>query len=162
MNIATYYTPGKVMEPWTLKNLGDVATQAVDNADRQEGAIKFTFTGHGTVRVIGPAVDLSTEAGKSLRIDYRVDSPPKERVSIALGGNGAPVDVTSLFAASPVGTWTSISIPLSCFETAGADLRSVTTPFMLENHGAFVVSLTGIRLDAEGGDAKCPSIVATK
>jgi beta-glucosidase len=161
-NIATYYTPGKIVDPWTLKTLGDVASQAVDSADRQEGALKFIFTGHGTVRIIGPAVDLSAEAGKSLRIDYRVDSPPKERVSVIMGGKGAPVDITELFAKSPVGTWTSLTVPLACFEAAGGDLASVATPFLLENHGAFTVSITGIRLDDAGGDAKCPGIVAAQ
>jgi beta-glucosidase len=162
LNIATYYTPGKVMDPWTLKSLGDVASEAVDSAERQEGALKFTFTGHGTVRVVGPNVDLKGESKKSLRIDYRVDTPPKERVSVMMGSRGAPVDITGLFAASPVGAWTSLKVPLACFETAGADLGSVSTPFLLENHGAFVVSITGIRLDAEDGDAKCPGIVARK
>jgi beta-glucosidase len=161
-NIATYYAPGKVMDPWTLKMLGDVASQAVDSAERQEGAIRFIFTGHGTVRMIGPAVDLSAEVGKSLRIDYRVDSPPKERVSVKMGSQGAPVDITELFAGSPVGAWTSLTVPLACFQAAGGDLASVSTPFLLENHGAFTVSITGIRLDTTGGDAKCPGIVATQ
>jgi beta-glucosidase len=162
MNIATYYTPGKVMDPWTLKTLGDVASQPVDSADRQEGALKFIFTGHGTVRFVGPSVDLSGEAGKALRIDYRVDSLPKERVSVTLGGKGAPVDITGLFAASPVGAWSSLEVPLACFQAAGADLGSVTTPFLLENHGAFTVSISGIRLDDNDGDAKCPRVVATQ
>jgi len=162
MNIASYYTPGKVMDPWTLKTLGDVASQAVDSADRQEGALKFIFTGHGTVRMVGPAVDLNKEAGKSLRIDYRVDSPPKERVSVMMGSKGAPVDVTELFQKTPVGTWTSLTVPLACFQAAGGDLSSVSTPFLLENHGAFTVSITGIRLDTAGADAKCPGIVATQ
>jgi beta-glucosidase len=162
LNIATYYTPGKVMDPWTLKMLGDVASQAVDSADRQEGAIRFIFTGHGTVRMIGPAVDLNAEAGKSLRIDYRVDSPPKERVSVKMGSQGAPVDITELFAGGPIGAWTSLAVPLACFQAAGADLASVSTPFLLENHGAFTVSIIGIRLDTAGGDAKCPGIIATQ
>ncbi len=162
MNIATYYTPGKLVDPWTFKSLGDVASQAVDSADRQEGALRFIFTGHGTVRIIGPAVDLSAQAGKSLRIDYRVDSAPKERVSVMMGGKGAPVDITELFANSPLGAWTSLMVPLACFEAAGADLGSVSTPFLLENHGAFTLSITGIRLDDSVGDAKCPGIVATQ
>jgi len=63
---------------------------------------------------------------------------------------------------TPVGTWTSLTVPLACFQAAGGDLSSVSTPFLLENHGAFTVSITGIRLDTAGADAKCPGIVATQ
>jgi beta-glucosidase len=161
LNIATYYMPGKVMDPWSLKGLGDVASENVDSADRQEGAVKFTFTGWGTVRVVGPNVDLN-DAGQSLRIDYRVDTVPTGRVTVMMGSKGAPVDITELFKASPVGAWSGLNVPLACFRTAGADLGSVSTPFLLENHGAFSVSITGIRLDPDGGDAKCPGVVATK
>ena len=134
----------------------------MDSADRQEGALKFTFTGGGTVRVVGPTVDLKSEAAKALRIDYRVDSAPDGRVTVMMGGKGTPVDVTELFRNSPVGAWKSLAVPLACFETAGGDLGSVATPFLLENHGSFVVSISGIQLDPEGGDAKCPGIVAAK
>jgi beta-glucosidase len=79
-----------------------------------------------------------------------------------MGGQGAPVDVTELFKKSPVGTWTSLQVPLACFSAAGADLNSVSTPFLLESHGDFIVSITGIRLDPDGGDAECPGIVAAK
>jgi beta-glucosidase len=161
MNIATYYTPGKVMDPWTLKMLGDVASQAVDSADRQEGAIKLVFTGGASIRILGPTVDLH-DAGQSLRIDYRVDALPKGQVTVKIGGQGAPVDITSLFKDSPVGSWTSLKVPLACFEAAGADLTSVSTPFHLENQGDFIVSISGIELDPDGGDSKCPGIVATK
>lgn len=161
LNIASYYTPGKMMEPWTLKSLGDVASQAVDSADRQEGALKFIFTGGASVRIVGPTVDLR-RAGNSLRLDYRVDAPPSGQVTLKMGGQGAPVDITGLFQESPVGAWHSLKVPLACFQAAGADLTSVSTPFLLENHGAFTLSISGIELDAEGGDAKCPGIVATK
>jgi beta-glucosidase len=161
LNIATYYTPGKVADPWTLKSLGDVATQAVDSADRQEGALKFIFTGGATVRIVGPTVDLH-DAGQSLRLDYRVDTPPKGQVTVKIGGQGAPVDITDLFKGSPVGAWASLQVPLACFQAAGADLSSVSTPFLLESHSDFIVSISGIALDPEGGDAKCPGVVATK
>jgi beta-glucosidase len=161
LNIATYYTPGKVLDPWTLKSLGDVASQAVDSAERQEGALKFTFTGGATVRIVGPAVDLH-EAGQSLRLDYRVDSPPKGAVTVKIGGAGTPVDITGLFQQSPVGAWTSLKVPLACFTAAGADLTSVATPFLLETHGDFVVSISGIALAPDGGAAKCPGVVAAK
>jgi beta-glucosidase len=112
--------------------------------------------------MVGPIVDLSREAGKSLRIDYRVDKSPKDRVTVMMGSRGAPVDITELFQKSPVGAWTSLAVPLACFQAAGADLGSVSTPFLLENHGAFTVSITGIRLDTVGADAKCPGIVAAQ
>jgi beta-glucosidase len=161
VNIATYYTPGKVAEPWSLKTLGDVASEAVDSEDRQEGALKFTWTGHGTVRIVGPTVDLSREAGKSLRVDYRLDAPPVGRVTLMMGGKGAPVEVTDLLKASAIGSWTSLKVPLSCFQTEGADLANLSMPFLLENNGAFTVSIAGIRLDDSSG-AKCAGVVAAK
>ena len=123
--------------------------------------MKLIFTGGASVRVLGPTVDLH-DAGQSLRIDYRVDQAPKGQVTVKVGGQGAPVDITSLFKESPVGAWTSLKVPLACFQAAGADLTSVSTPFLLENQGDFVISVSGIALDATGGDAKCPGIVATK
>jgi len=162
LNIATYYTPGKVMEPWTLKSLGDVASENVDSADRQEGAMKFSFTGHGTVRVTGPAVDLRQQTGMSLRVDYRLDTPPAGRITLMMGSKGAPVDVTGLFAASKPDTWVSLKVPLACFEAAGADLSNISVPFLLENNGAFAVSITGIKLDEDRSGATCPGIVAAQ
>jgi beta-glucosidase len=144
-----------------LKSLGDVASQAVDSAERQEGALKFIFTGGATVRIVGPAVDLRN-AGQSLRLDYRVDAQPKGQVTVKIGGPGAPVDVTGLFQESTVGAWTSLKIPLSCFQAAGADLTSVSTPFLLETNGDFAVSISGIALAPDGGDAKCPGVIAAK
>jgi hypothetical protein len=32
----------------------------------------------------------------------------------------------------------------------------------LENHGAFTLSITGIKLDTAGAEAKCPGIVAAQ
>jgi beta-glucosidase len=156
-NTSLYYIPGKAVAPWALSTGGAVAERNVDGAGRQEGARQFTFSGAGSVRVAGPAIDLTRQAnaGLSLRIEYRVDVKPAGVVRLGL--EQARIDATALFAHAPIGQWTSAKVPLSCFKAAGADIAKVDQPFVLTEDGAFTVSIVGLRLDADPDGAACPA-----
>ncbi|HVO01266.1 MAG TPA: glycoside hydrolase family 3 N-terminal domain-containing protein [Candidatus Cybelea sp.] len=163
LNIANYYAPGKVLPPWTLNAKGDVIADVVDSDTLQEGARRYTFTGHGRVTITGPSVDLEASAGQSLRVDYRLDQKPASWVAMKLGdGNAKMIDVTGLIGSGPEGTWQSLAIPLSCFKQEGVDLKQVSTPFAMEAGGPFRISISGIRLDQQPAGLSCPSLVAAK
>ncbi len=163
LNIATYYAPGKVLPPWTLNAKGDVVADIVDSDKLQEGARRYTFTGHGRVTITGPAVDLEPSAAQSLRVDFRVDQKPANWVAMKLGdGSAKMIDVTKVIASSPEGLWQSLVIPLSCFKQAGVDLQHVSTPFAMEAGGPFRISIAGVRLDQQPANLACPSLVAAK
>jgi beta-glucosidase len=163
LNIAAYYAPGKVLPPWTLNAKGDVAADVVDSDKLQEGARRYTFSGHGRVTITGPSVDLAPSAKLSLRVDFRLDQKPSSWVAMKLGdGSAKMIDVTKVIAASPEGQWQSLVIPLSCFKQEGVDLQHVSTPFAMEAGGPFRVSIAGVRLDEQPANLNCPSVVAAK
>jgi beta-glucosidase len=162
-NLATYYVPGKVLPPWTLNAKGDVVADLVDSDKLQEGARRYTFSGHGRVTITGPMVDLRPSANQSLRVDFRLDQKPASWVAMKLGdGSAKMIDVTALMAASPEGQWQSLAIPLSCFKQEGVDLQHVATPFAMEAGGTFRISIAGVRLEQQPADLACPAIVAAK
>ncbi len=157
-NVATYYVPGSVPPPWRLASDGLVTVRNIDGAGRQEGARQFAFTGPGSIRITGPTVDLTRQANAqlSLRIDYRVDTRPNGKISLGMGKSGV-LDATKTIDRTSVGSWTSIKIPLSCFAAAGADMKSVSQPFVLTSEAAVTLSIVGIKLDADPTGATCPA-----
>ncbi|NIJ33971.1 glycoside hydrolase family 3 protein [Sphingomonas oligoaromativorans] len=163
-NISVYYVPGKAVAPWKLGSDGAVTEKNVDGGGKQEGARQYAFTGAGHVRVSGPSIDLTrqTNAQLSLRIDYRVDTAPKGKVTLSVGDQATPVDATSLFAAATPGQWTSVKLPLACFKAAGADVGHVTQPFVLGGDAGFTVSIVGVKLDTDPAGAVCPGAPAAK
>jgi beta-glucosidase len=71
---------------------------------------------------------------------------------------GALLDVTSVFKGAAVGTWNTLSLPLSCLQQAGADLSAVEAPFVLTSAGRLNLTLAEVRLRmAAGVKPVCPS-----
>jgi beta-glucosidase len=81
---------------------------------------------------------------------------------LMMGDRGSPVDVTSLFAAATPGAWTSAKVALACFAAAGADLRHVAAPFVMDSNGAFTVSIVGIKLEPGSAGSDCPERLAAR
>jgi beta-glucosidase len=161
LNLTSYYTPGKVMPPWKLEAEGAVTSTAVDSEAKQEGALRYAFTGAGRVSVKGPTVDLMKDAARlSLQLDYRLDAKPKGRVKLLMGDRGEPVEATEAFNDGPVGQWTTLVVPLSCFQAVGAALRQVSQPFVLDSAGPMTISISGIRLGAKPANIECPTVMA--
>ena len=131
-------------------------------------AARWHGGGLAALMVAGRSLDLSAASRPeaALQMTYRVHTPPTHAVYLGVrcglpygappeppGGparrcglaNGAMVDYTNLFHAEP-GAWHTLTLPLKCFATAGADLRYVGTPLVLETDGEFNVTVSDARL----------------
>jgi len=129
---------------------------AITSVDRTapEDARRFARPGggegNGSIVAAAPA-DLSREAtGElSLLLDYRVDSPPTEAVSLwmACGDRcGGSVPVAGLLRAAPAGEWRTLVVPLRCFVRAGLDPKAIRTPFALTTGGRLTLAVSGVRI----------------
>jgi beta-glucosidase len=67
------------------------------------------------------------------------------------------LDVTQVFKNAQPGNWRTLSIPLSCFAAAGADLAQVVVPFAVETSGPFGLTISEVRLAprTSGPSPKC-------
>lgn len=143
----------------------------------------WSGSGSGEVRIEGRAVDLHARLIEhaSLVARYRVNARPAQRVRLGLRCQGpyraapvtnadgtardwakcgtpagAAIDVTTAFAAAPLGAWQTLSVPLGCLAGTDADLSLVNAQFALETAGSFDISFSQIKLAAAAGDAACP------
>jgi beta-glucosidase len=171
---------GHVTAPWSIFVADDSAEVHLTTV-RQEGprgsvvvssepdgsAVVWPGTQSGMFTISGRARDMQLQAGKGVAIDvrYRVDRVPTQRVEIGLRcteplcgtQRGAMLDVTQIFRHAQPGNWRTLSIPLSCFSAAGADLAQVVVPFAIETSGAFGLTISEVRLAprAAGPSPKC-------
>jgi beta-glucosidase len=134
-------------------------------------AASWSGTQRGLLTMSGRASDMRPQAGKGvgLTVRYRVDRTPTERVKLGMRcteslcgtPDGAMLDVTPVFKSARAGTWQTLTVPLSCFSAAGADLASVVAPFALETAGSFGVTIAQVNLAqrAPGPAPKCPPAI---
>jgi beta-glucosidase len=173
LNVDRYFQAGRALAPWTMtvsdaggarpvengpaeSPSGAVGIRSVDLA-AQEDAKKVIWSGPGSVTISGPAADLSREltGAFSLAVDWRIDTPPAGRVTLALGDR--PLDVTSLIASAGTGQVVTTQVPLRCFAEAGADIRRIGTPFTLSGDRPFAVTLSRVRLEPITSALPCPA-----
>jgi beta-glucosidase len=160
---------GHVVAPWSIFIADDSAEVHLTNM-RQENPSgsavtalepdgnKIVWSGgqRGLFTISGRASDMRLEAreGVALELRYRVDQAPTGHVKIGLRctqplcgtRGGATLDVTRDFKNARSGNWQTMSVPLSCFSAAGADLGSVVAPFALETSGRFGLTIAKVRL----------------
>ena len=86
---------------------------------------------------------------------YRVDARPVGPVRLTLGAGS--VDVTSIFAAAPLGEWRTLKVRLSCLREAGAVVGAVDQPWGLQSAGSLTVAVEEILLASNEGDTVCPA-----
>ena len=171
---------GHVVAPWSIFVADDSAEVHLTTARQEspQGAVAVVSQRDGsTVVWAGPQAGLFTISGRAgdmrplaarqLAIDlrYRVDRVPAQPVKIGLRCTepkcgtpaGAMLDVTRVFRNAPPGSWQTLSIPLSCFVAAGADLAQVVVPFALETSGPFGLTISEVRLAerTSGPKPKC-------
>jgi beta-glucosidase len=173
---------GHVTAPWSLF-VADDGAEVHLTTTRQEspsGAVVATadpdgvsavWAGErGMIRISGRASDLRRQAGLGTTLDvrYRVDRTPAHSVRIGMRcaeplcgtRGGAMLDVTQLFANSRQGTWRTLTIPLSCFTAAAADLSSVDVPFAVETSGRFGLTISEVGLTKRSSAAPvCPGSI---
>jgi beta-glucosidase len=165
LNLERYFVDGHAPSPWTLTLSGSTSVRAVD-AGAQENARLATWSGNGVgvLAVTGGPADLrrQTNGDMALLIRYRVSTPPTAAVRLSMGCGpdcGGALDVTSLLAGALRGAdaeWRTSKIKLSCFQSAGADMSKVSSPFSLTTGGALSVTISDLRLVPNEGDAECP------
>ena len=147
-------------------------------------AVHTTWSGRmpGVFTIGGRATDFSAlaRAGATIDVRYRVESHPQQSVRVgmfceapygthapadasaapidwALCGSptGALLDMTARFASAPIGSWQTVSIPLACLTTTGADLSHVSAPFAVASSGKFAVSFSEVSISRNAGKTSC-------
>jgi len=157
-NTSLFFAKGRVPAPFTYKGDAHVTVKPVDSATLQEGAVQLAWAdGQASTVAVGSSATMNllreVNADVQLQITYRVDRAPAAPVKMMLGTG--TVDGNVLFAkAGP--EWRVVKVPLACFQSHGADMANVMTPFALSTSGPFTVSIADLRLAADPAGSICP------
>ena len=92
------------------------------------------------------------EQGGALSMVIRIDKKPKKSVDIKMDCGypcAGSLNMTKLFKAVPEDTWFRISLKLSCFEDAGANLGNILAPMVVATKGDFEMSISDVALMAQ-------------
>ncbi len=150
-----YLTRGVVPSPWRLGLDSAVQATAVD-VTVQGDATRYRWTDQGAIAIDGPAVDLTRRAndGQALMLEWRMDVLTDGPVDVALGG--ASLDLGPMVRANGVGKLVESRISLRCFQSAGANLKSVGTPLRVKAPKGFAMTLRNVRLTGSDATNTCP------
>jgi beta-glucosidase len=147
-------------------------------------AVRTSWSGlsAGVFTIGGRAADYSAlaRAGASIDVRYRVESHPQQSVRVGMlceapygthppadaaavpidwglcgSRTGALLDMTARFASAPIGAWQTLSIPLACLASNGADLSHVSAPFAVASSGKFTVSFSEVSISRNAGKTTC-------
>ena len=164
------FASGHVTAPWSLF-VADVDAEIHVTTARQSSpahalAVQLTRAGltavwqggtQGMLRITGRAADLRSAAGRAaLTVRYRVLERPQAPVALGFGceepacpgaAHAALVDVTRELDAAPLGSWRTLTVPLTCLGAAVA-LDHVGVPFSLQTNGPMAVTVKSVRLGA--------------
>jgi beta-glucosidase len=90
--------------------------------------------------------------GGALSMVILIDKKPKKSVDVKMDCGypcAGTLNMTKLFKAVPQDTWFRVSIKLSCFEAAGANLGNILAPLVIATTGSFEMSISDVRLLAD-------------
>lgn len=90
-----------------------------------------------------------TKQGGALSLVVRVDKQPKKNVALKMDCGypcAGSLDMTSLLKSVPEEQWFRISLKLSCFQEAGANMSNIMAPLVLATSGSFKLSISDVRL----------------
>jgi len=131
----------KVVTVSRIDNLTEAdAIQAVWN-----GGLGQVYWQEDNSRDYGPL----SQIGGALSMVIRIDKRPKKSVDLKMDCGypcAGSVDMTKLFKTVPEHQWFRISIKLSCFEKAGANLGHIVAPIVVATTGPFEMSFSDVRL----------------
>ncbi|MFT4928573.1 MAG: beta-glucosidase [Phenylobacterium sp.] len=167
--------------PWQLYIGADDQRQQVISSDQQnavvqiesidktvqEDARKVTFNGKGKGRlsfVSSFPSDLRSyvEANSALSFAVKVSGQASKPVSLEMSCESqcnSKIDLSTVLANVPAGSWQDVSVDLACFKQNGAQMGQIFTPFSLSTDGQLTMSFTdvAIRPGAAGAATlKCP------
>ena len=92
------------------------------------------------------------EQDAAVSIVMRVDKAPKKSVDFKMDCGypcAGSLNLTKLFKSVPEDQWFRISMKLSCFEAAGANMQNIIAPLVVATKGAFSMSIADVRLMTE-------------
>ena len=93
-----------------------------------------------------------SEQGAALSMVIRIDKKPKRTVDLKMDCGypcAGSLNLTKLFKSVPEDQWFRISMKLSCFEAAGANMQNIIAPLVVATKGAFSMSIADVRLMTE-------------
>ena len=170
MNTGSYFDKGTPVQPWSLRVSngsdttritttpvdaigGRVKVSAIDD-QVQEGARRFVFAGDGPATIAlssEGSVDISRETNGDVMLLVRLrrdgEVPKDVKVGMACGaGCGGTLPFSDALAGAPAGKWTTIGIPLKCFQKAGVDVAKVSETFNLNSAGKLDFAFSQVKL----------------
>lgn len=179
-NAGIYFRAGRAAAPWSLglrdaqgelrvttttaASPGSVLSLRSVDVAAQEDAKQLIWSGKaaGSLAISGRAVDLSRQSNGdvTLSVRYRVDQAPGGKVQMAVGCGtdcAGTLDVTDLLRKAPVGSFSTLKIPLKCFAGAGAKMDRVEAPLILTSSSTLGLTFTDVKLEADPTNAVCPA-----
>ncbi len=153
MPFGSWFARGKLNDNVAIVTTGNISTSRVDRA-AQEDSRRFLFAtgGVSTLSLAStPPVDLSRESNGALALemDLRVDAAGSAPVLLSLisgSGNMTTINITRTIATLSGKGWSTISVPLSCFASAGADMKHIATVFHLSSGGGLDLTVSRVAL----------------
>ena len=95
----------------------------------------------------------------ALSLRVRVATAPTRQVTLAMA-NGpnklSKVDLTEALRGALGKGWTTLQVRLTCFNSAGADLRTITEPVVLTTAGKLAFDLDFVKVAEGPGASSCP------
>lgn len=88
-------------------------------------------------------------AGGALSMVIRIDEKPSKKVELKMDCGypcGGAVNVSNVFKAVPEDQWFRMSLNVSCFAEAGADLSNILSPLVVATEGTFKISLADVQI----------------
>jgi beta-glucosidase len=152
--------------------------------DRAGAVARWSADQPGIFRISGRPADYRAEAAAGRRIvaRYQILTKPTNPVRIGVRcaaptmrlpagapaaapavpdpalcntAGGAMLDLTAALRLAPLGAWRTLSIPLSCLSSRGADLANVEAPFAIETAGQFRIAIADVRIEHRGAREAC-------
>lgn len=83
----------------------------------------------------------------ALSMHFKVDELPLGKVMLRMDCGwpcSGSIDLTSTLITYKPGEWVRLSVPLSCLESAGANLGKVNTPLVLASSDRFTITLSEV------------------
>jgi beta-glucosidase len=170
MSTGSYFDKGLPVQPWSLRVSngpdstrisstpveaigGRVKVTAIDDAV-QEGARRFVFAGDGPAAVeitSEGSVDLSREANGDvmLLVRLRRDAAVPKDVTLGMAcgaGCGGTLPFGDTLAGIDAGKWTTIGVPLKCFQKAGVDVSKVNEVLDIQSSGKLDFAFSQVKL----------------
>lgn len=144
---------------------GQVKMTAVDYK-AQEDAREVTWSGNGGELALhsSKSMELQRETNGDVMLSLTLradDVPASGKVSLGVDCEAdcrARLPIRAALARLPKGEWTTLAVPLKCFQLGGVAMQSVASPFVLQSDSPMRLSLWRVELESHADTVlPCPS-----